>query len=117
MTSKTNDCKPVSVEMDPEVTAAAAVLMNDDTAYEDEPNAARRIATLMLEAAEAAAWRPIETAPKLDVITLTDGGYQVSGFWQNGRGWMSGWTEGDLIMQMVLRPTHWRPLPKPPSPA
>lgn len=53
--SITTECKDTSTALDPEVEAAAAFLMSDDTAYEAEPDAARRVATLMLEAASRAA--------------------------------------------------------------
>ena len=50
---------------------------------------------------DANGWRPIESAPKHEVIVLTDGGYYIAGFWNR-------------VMALHLSPTHWRPLPKGP---
>ena len=54
-------------------------------------------------------WRPIETAPKDDVILLTDGGYCMAGFWQTDQ-WLAGWSDGNTTVRVTLHPTHWRPM-------
>lgn len=59
-------------------------------------------------------WQPIETAPKNDVIVLTDGGWLMSGFW-NHHCWMTGFSHGDLTVTVKIHPTHWAPLPDKPK--
>lgn len=72
-----------------------------------------------LEAAEAAAWEPIETAPK-------DGTYILlwrPGFRQETAHWLADMIGFDWPWllplpgedRMRLKPTHWRPLPEPPK--
>lgn len=56
-------------------------------------------------------WQPIDTAPKNDIVVLTDGGQLWQGFWQTGRGWMTGTIAGPLSVTLILEPTHWAPLP------
>lgn len=59
------------------------------------------------------AWKSIETAPKDNVILLTDGGYCVSGFW-HVNSWMIGWSTDIFHITIKIAPTHWMPLPDPP---
>lgn len=59
---------------------------------------------------ETTGWQPIETAPKNDVILLSDGGQLWQGFWQEGRGWMTGWRSGPLTVTLEIPATHWQPL-------
>lgn len=56
-------------------------------------------------------WQPIETAPKDDVIVLTDGGMLWQGFWQEGYEWVTGYNDGIMQVSIKLQPTHWAPLP------
>lgn len=58
-------------------------------------------------------WRPIETAPN-DVVVVTDGCYCLCAY-QNAKGWASGFSHGDMHVTVDLTPTHWRPLPAPPT--
>jgi hypothetical protein len=82
-------------------------------------------------------WQPIETAPKdgTEIIGVYSNnyGYQdkptVYGPWtvafRNGA-WMASWAEGSVIeyesysgttyKDAEMEPTHWMPLPAPPSP-
>jgi hypothetical protein len=57
-------------------------------------------------------WQPIETAPRDGTeILVWGGGHDVASVW-----WQDGdedvWFNGDVI----VHPTHWMPLPKPPAP-
>jgi hypothetical protein len=67
---------------------------------------------LALEAAGAVVqqWQPIESAPKQDVIILTNGGGLYQGFWQDGFGWITGHDDGVMHVRVMLQPTHWMPL-------
>lgn len=80
---------------------------------------ARRYALIALEAADAAAWRPIESAPKdgTEIIacgTQTfDAGCKPEPFtniicWSSNR-----WQDGTIADEP--KPTHWQPLPTPPN--
>ena len=59
-------------------------------------------------------WQPIETAPKNDVIIVTDGGYYIMAFWQSGE-WIAGFVSDTVSLTIKLHPTHWMPLPEPPK--
>lgn len=59
-----------------------------------------------LEAAEDAAWKPIEEAPK-DKILLVKGGPVI---WMGG-----GWFSFVLGCHVKWEPTHFRHLPEPPK--
>ena len=78
---------------------------------------ATRTARAALEAAERAAWQPIETAPKdgtevlLIISAYNDpsrGRAYVIARWEWG-----GWIDDEEIS--IHPPTHWRPLPQPPG--
>ena len=83
-------------------------------------------------------WQPIETAPKgggaelvtdpnwvepPKILLLFEGGEQAVGEWdwyyaEGGRGCVDGvaWVAlGELLSQHFGRPTHWMPLPHPPT--
>jgi Protein of unknown function (DUF551) len=74
----------------------------------------------------APAWQPIETAPKMRTVLLfavtdvdEDGAVRntnmSTGFWHTGYNeWI--W-DGDRIAAWESQPTHWMPLPDPPSSA
>ncbi|GBQ36102.1 DUF551 domain-containing protein [Acetobacter fabarum] len=65
-----------------------------------------------LAAAGAAAWRPIETAPKdgsLILVTVKHIGCDVVSFWGTG------WRETTNGLMLRDEPTHWQPLPTPPN--
>ena len=72
-----------------------------------------------LEKAEAErdGWQPIETAPKDGTTLLL--GHSVTvfdGWWSEGDG---AWIDGENNMfgdHIGYEPTHWRPLPSPPTP-
>jgi len=55
-------------------------------------------------------WRPIETCKELEVgasaLIFITGGVQITALWVRGM-WMS---RGEQVY-----PTHWMPLPEPPS--
>ena len=69
-------------------------------------------------------WRPIESAPKQTVILLwaltdTDTGNwkMATGFWMPGyRDEPGSWTwDGSRLKSYDVQPTHWQPLPPPPT--
>jgi hypothetical protein len=71
-------------------------------------------------------WQPIETAPKQKVILLwaltdTDTGNwkMAAGYWMPGYGDEPGeWTwDGHRLKSYDAQPTHWMPLPEPPTSA
>lgn len=82
-----------------------------------------------LEAADAAAWQPIETAPKDATKILAFGLWagQINGpdevptvqiaLWSDGRSDYPGFAwnvVGTDAYAAWIKPTHWRPLPGPP---
>lgn len=60
-------------------------------------------------------WQKIDTAPKNDIIVLTEGGDLYQGFWQDGMGWITGHNDGRMHVHVILEPTHWAPLPSGPN--
>lgn len=69
-------------------------------------------AKCVLEAADAAAWRPIETAPRdgtLILATVKHIGCDAVSFWG------AGWRETTNGLMLRDEPTHWQPLPAPPE--
>jgi hypothetical protein len=76
-------------------------------------------ASCSMVASGAEAWRPIETAPKADgaKLLLWWGGRVVYGSWldnsKTARPW-AGWRAPSLEA-VSGQPTHWMPLPQPPS--
>lgn len=68
--------------------------------------------TEILAAADAAAWRPIATAPKDETCILVPYkhvGCVVVSFWG------AGWRETTNGLMLRDEPTHWQPLPAPPG--
>ena len=65
-------------------------------------------------AAERAAWRGIETAPRdgTPILVAVAGGefHASSAEWRNGV-----WCIQDTARMLLVAPTHWRPLPAPPD--
>ena len=64
----------------------------------------------------AIGWRPIDGAPKDDVLILTNGGALWQGFWQEGFGWITGYDDGKIHIRITLEPTHWAPMVDGPKP-
>ena len=70
---------------------------------------------------EECAWQPIETAPKdgTNVLLINRKGNQAAGLWMNsllGVGWyLRGGNQPDTFFNDHHGPTHWMPLPPPPS--
>lgn len=77
-------------------------------------------------------WQPIETAPKDErILVYTDRGCTALVEWKAGpddeREWRDGYwqavvdecfatfLQGDEILNWVIDPTHWMPLPAPPA--
>jgi hypothetical protein len=64
-------------------------------------------------------WQPIETAPKMTAVLLYAAGYHIGHFNEtNGKWWTQTdgtGTSGELILNSWGKPTHWMPLPAPPS--
>lgn len=72
------------------------------------------IARFALEAAERAAWQPIETAPKGRISDTVDlfAGARFPNCWYYKGEWQRHGSRGEICR--VDSPTHWRPLPAPP---
>lgn len=70
---------------------------------------------------EECGWQPIETAPKdgTNVLLINRKGNQAAGLWMNsllGVGWyLRGGNQPDTFFNDHHGPTHWMPLPPPPS--
>ena len=102
---------------DKRVEAAAKVIWDSVVwdAYTDrQQNARGRIVARALAASDAAAWRPIETAPRdgtLILVAVKHIGCDVVSFWG------AGWRETTNGLMLRDEPTHWQPLPAPPSDA
>jgi hypothetical protein len=90
-----------------------------DTYYEcadGGPAIAAWVVNAVLEASQAAAqqgWQPIETAPRnsKDVLVFTETGLVRLAFFDTARGGIwSSWPGRN-----EYKPTHWQPLPSPPT--
>jgi hypothetical protein len=69
---------------------------------------------------EAAGWRPIETAPKDGTHILMwrpskAGAVVKEAWWQTDSPFGPGWGGHGWMYSTWLQPTHWMPLPPPPS--
>lgn len=69
-------------------------------------------------------WQPIETAPKDDLVLLSDGFTVGEGFWHDGSecyghrgiaGWFWESDRANLLIASNAHATHWMPLPPPPE--
>lgn len=59
-------------------------------------------------------WQPIETAPKDGTRVLgCDGSCVEVIFFIKGRGWFN--QSAEISLWNVFPPTHWMPLPQPPT--
>lgn len=73
--------------------------------------------------ADVGKWQPIETAPKdeIRVIVCTDGGFVTTARWvpkfsKNHYDFDApGWFSDSLQDRLFSEPTHWQPLPSPPT--
>ena len=62
-------------------------------------------------------WQPIETAPKdgTDVLVVADGVVSEAEYWGDDRGWWLANTAPTDYIDSQVWPTHWMPLPPPPT--
>lgn len=71
-------------------------------------------------------WQPIETAPKGDIIWLSDGGCMRLGYWRNGEEFEchgskgGGWRDfaqcdSGYPRNLAFAPAYWMPLPPVPQ--
>jgi hypothetical protein len=69
-----------------------------------------------LEAADAAAWEPIETAPKdgTEILVETSDGVTIGAYGKDGPIYWLVPNYQDQEDRDLCSPTHWRPLPSPP---
>ncbi|CAI9119573.1 DUF551 domain-containing protein [Brytella acorum] len=131
---------------DPRIEAAARAMCGrfnegDASIWDDLPNSDREYyreaARVVLEAADAAAWRPIESAPRDGtecLIGWSSTGWHVQTAWWDAEfdtGWdeeiddikhIGAWTGGVVESwgdetTLTYNPTHWMPLPAPPQEA
>lgn len=59
-------------------------------------------------------WQPIETAPTDGTRILGSDGYTIEVIFNaRGTGWFN--QSAELSLWKVFPPTHWQPLPPPPS--
>lgn len=87
-------------------------------------DAVRGKARELLAAADAAAWQPIETAPKDKQVLILRAGRVSIGWFNDTRydrnpsPYWGGYDAAHYIRwARKTHPTHWQPLPPPPSPA
>lgn len=73
---------------------------------------AQRQAKAMLEAADAAAWRPIESAPRDGTHILVPMKFIGADVVSYDLG---AWRETTSMLRLKEEPTHWQPLPAPPT--
>jgi hypothetical protein len=61
-------------------------------------------------------WQPMDTAPQDKPIILTeDSGDIFTGYWRDGLGWLTGYTDEKLHIQVSLNPIAWSPMVKGPE--
>lgn len=116
-------------EIPADIEQIASDIALTDYSKADEPDFAiyMAIAKALLAERQRDRWMPIETAPEdgSDIIVYNPSGEGIIGeayYWNdNGRGgwWWAGTYEGEHMEEpMHIRnawPTHWQPLPAPPS--
>ena len=90
---------------------AAARAVKDAMLRQGKSPDAHDLAQAAIKAADAVAWRPIESAPKDGACILVP----VKHIGADVVSWhMNGWRETSNGLLMRDRPTHWMPLPPPP---
>ncbi|KAA8387660.1 DUF551 domain-containing protein [Acetobacter sp. DmW_136] len=104
---------------DPRIEAAARALYENTVGLEwprdadDETRADYyEDARIALAAADAAAWRPIETAPQDGthiLVPMKFIGADVVSYE------LGAWRETTNMLRLKDEPTHWQPLPAPPT--
>ncbi len=100
------------------VTQFAAGIMHGDQPHRDWLASAAKAfnegATLAPEPVARSRWRPIAEAPKDDTHILV---YAPEDFNPAGHYFLACWYEGDQwdFSEGICDPTHWQPLPEPPS--
>ena len=112
---------------DPRVEAAARAMCLSHVEYDDlvwngmsekDKRFYRETVEVILKAADAAAWRPIESAPKdgetaFDIwVTSKEGGYRIANVMRANEVWVFDLMEWPDEM---VPATHWMPLPHPPE--
>lgn len=65
-------------------------------------------------------WQPIDTAPRLMHLIVTDGETVCQSFYGKVShvpifGWLNLFTDADDVQLLDWQPTHWMPLPEPPE--
>lgn len=112
---------------DPRIEAAARAMCGrfnegDASIWDDLSNSDREYyreaARVVLEAADAAAWRPIETAPHGELVVLA-WRESLNGQWSFEIGYASHGWRNDVASNISHHgsATHWMPLPAPPQEA
>ena len=109
---------------DPRIEAAARAIVahynpNDefDSQFSYHKETDFKIAEIAIAAADAAAWRAIESAPPEETILACGGNlsYPTTVSWSGlpGEPW---WTDSqEDHHEEIDTPTHWQPLPTPPN--
>ena len=103
---------------DPRIEAAARELKRLFSEGETTPDSMwLSCAKCVLEAADAAAWRPIESAPEEETIIVCGGSVSqpTTASWSGlpGNPWWSYSQEN--YSEGIDAPNHWQPLPSPPA--
>lgn len=73
------------------------------------------VARAYLALLAASGWRTMEGAPRDGTSSIVGGpGYAYEAIFSNGE-WMVMDADGATTTELVLPPTHWQPLPEPPT--
>lgn len=115
--------------------AVAEAIYRNPASYADTQAAARAAFTAVMQSKEVPQWQPIETAPKdgteiIGAFYRDYGGGSTSSYgpWTvawDGKKWRSSWDKAEVVEYMSdfgteykepdIQPTHWMPLPNPPT--
>lgn len=114
---------PLNALSTPRTDEAEYHSTGDNYLYVVDSDFARRLERELQALQRAQEWQPIETAPKdgRRIILGYAGSYSEEGYWLSDpsknywgeTGWFA--TDENVLSHHPSNPTHWMPLPEPPS--